>query len=85
MMNKHTLKGKNALVSHYYFEAVLVWGDAGKEGELRVDSVPSALYAIGAEGVDECRLQVGKPWMVLLKVSCLEMNWRRTRGITGCG
>lgn len=74
---KHTLKRKSALVSHYYFEAVLVWGDPGVEGGLRVDSVTSALYPIGAEEQDLCLLsldlpQRGVPWMVLLKVSCLE-------------
>jgi hypothetical protein len=46
---------------------------------LRVDSVASPLYVIGAEGEDVCTLsvdlpQADVPWMVLLKVSCLEGN-----------
>lgn len=76
-ITRHTLKLKNTLVSHYFLEAVLVWGDPGVEGGLRVDSATSPLYPAGAGTGERCRLSLelpegGAPWMVLLKVSSLE-------------
>jgi hypothetical protein len=53
-VSRHTLKRKNGLVSHYFLEAALLWGDAGAEGGLRVDSVTSPLYAVGADNKEPC-------------------------------
>lgn len=73
------VKQKSALVSHFYFDLVLVWGDAGIDGGLRLDSVCSPLYTFGEVPVPCCALllplpQDGAPWMLLLKLSCLEGN-----------
>jgi hypothetical protein len=71
------VKRYNRLVSHYYLEAVLVSGEPA--GSLRVESTDSKLYGFD-EGVQEsCVLQLplprpGVPWMLFLKVSCLEGN-----------
>ena len=72
------VKQKNALVSHYYFDLVLVWGNAGVDGGLRLDSVSSALYPFGTAH-QVCKLSLAlpesrAPWMLLLKTSCLEGN-----------
>lgn len=75
----NAVKQKSALVSHYYFDLVLVWGDAGLDGGLRLDSVSSPLYVFGGTGEGGCELvlslpESGMPWMLLLKTSCLEGN-----------
>ncbi len=70
------VKKQNQLVTHFYFEAVLVHGDVATGHDLRVDSTESALYAFGGELAEACVLALPlpaeQPWMVLLKVSCLE-------------
>jgi hypothetical protein len=73
------VRQKSAQVSHYYFELVLVWGDAGRDGGLRRDSVSSPLYSFGVDTAPHCELSLalpgcGAPWMLLLKTSCLEGN-----------
>lgn len=78
-IDRYTVKRHNSLVSHYYFDAVLVWGDPTKEKGLRVDSTTSPLYPIGEGRKSSCSLLLElpkkeAPWMVLLKVSCLEGN-----------
>jgi hypothetical protein len=70
------VKRHSPLVTHWWAEAVLVWGDPLSDG-LRVDSTESPLYAFADTSLTECRLEmdlpaVGHPWMLLLKVSCLE-------------
>lgn len=73
------VKPKSSLVSDYYFELVVVWGDLSTAGALRINSVHSALYPAGAAGERYCELRLplpasGEPWMLLLKISCLEGN-----------
>jgi hypothetical protein len=72
------VKQHNKIVSDYYFEAVVVQGDATKDNGLRVDSVQSQVYSF-AEDKKQCELMVDLPaqkgaWMLLLKISCIEGN-----------
>jgi hypothetical protein len=76
-VNAYTIKLHNGVVSAYYFELILLWGDAGSNNGLRVDEVDSPVYRIGEDYGSECRLSVelpleGEPWMAMLKVSCIE-------------
>ncbi|HEV7331907.1 MAG TPA: hypothetical protein VGN63_12780 [Flavisolibacter sp.] len=76
-LDRRAVKQKSSLVSDYYFELVVVWGDAGREGGLRLDSVSSPLYPFGRSAKRCCELSLslpgdGVPWMLLLKASCLE-------------
>jgi hypothetical protein len=72
------VKKQNSLATHFYFEAVMVYGDVAAENGLRVESTGSRLYAFGEEPEEVCELSLPLPeevsWMVLLKVSCLEGN-----------
>lgn len=74
----NSIKPFNRLVTHYYFEAVLLYGDAGKERALQTEEVTSALYPIEVETKDQCVLELELPvaedWCVLLKTSCIEGN-----------
>lgn len=78
-VNQRSVKQKSALASDYYFELVLVWGDVSIDEGLRLATVCSPLYAFGASVERCCELQLllpeeEVPWMVLLKISCLEGN-----------
>lgn len=78
VLDAKAVNQKNGLVSHYYFDLVLVWGDAGRDENLRLDTVTSPLYAFAKDnGCCELSLPLpatGEPWMLLLKISCLEGN-----------
>ncbi len=68
------LKIRSQLISHYFFELILLEGDAGIENDLNITSDMSAVYEAGKTAPD-CILRVRpakEPWMVLLKVSCIE-------------
>lgn len=72
-----TVKQHSPLVTDYYFDLVLLWGDAGDDGRLNSDSATSELFSIGKKRKISCRLSVPlprKPWIALLKVSCMEGN-----------
>jgi hypothetical protein len=74
-----TIKRHSQLVTHYYFEGVLILGDAGIENGLRVADMESRLYAFERQANEECVITFslpseGIPWMALLKVSCMEGN-----------
>ena len=76
-VNKCTIKRHNGIVTAYYFELILLWGDAGSDKGLRVEEVDSPVYHIAEDYKTECRLSLvlppdGQPWMALLKVSCIE-------------
>jgi hypothetical protein len=76
-VNTYTIKRHSELVSAYYFELILLWGDAGSDKSLRVEEVDSLVYRMEEDYGIECRLSVvlppeGETWMVLLKVSCIE-------------
>jgi hypothetical protein len=78
LTGKGSVVALNPLVTDYWFEAVILYGDAGEEGGLRTGSVESQLYAYkdGNEGL--CVLELDVPekgdWCVLLKMSSLEGN-----------
>ncbi|MDP4264472.1 MAG: hypothetical protein Q8941_18225 [Bacteroidota bacterium] len=79
LLHKNAVKRLNSLVTGYYFEVVLLSGDPGKPKGLRTDSEISPLYGFGEKRETECRLSLALPakkvpWMLLLKVSCLEDN-----------
>jgi hypothetical protein len=76
-VNVYTVKRHSEAVSAYYFELILLWGDAGNDKGLWVDVVDSVVYRIGEDYGRECRLSLvlppeGETWVVLLKVSCIE-------------
>lgn len=72
------VKKQNRLVTHFYFEGILLYGDLEKENGLRTEHAESKLYAFGKEPKEVCELRLLLPdygdWAVLLKVSCLEGN-----------
>jgi hypothetical protein len=77
-IEKGGIKQHNNLVSDYFFEAIVVQDDATKDNGLHVDSVESQVYHIGESG-KQCVLSLDLPtkkgpWMLLLKVSCIEGN-----------
>jgi len=70
---------QNTLVTDYYFEAVLLYGDPTMDGGLVTEDRTSELYHFGAETTAGCALDIpcapaGAPWLLFLKVSCLEEN-----------
>lgn len=77
-IQKDSVMPMNRLVTHYYFEAVLLYGNAGTENGLQTESVESALYPVHENGKSICVLELELPekddWCVLLKLSSLEGN-----------
>ena len=78
-IDKNTVRRHNKLVTDYYFEAILLYGDPARKNGLRVESETSPLYPAICESETECILRIvlpakKTPWMVLLKLSCLEGN-----------
>ena len=76
-VDTYTIKRHSELVSAYYFELILLWGDAGSDKGLRVEEVNSPVYRMEDDFGSECRLSLvlppeGETWMALLKVSCIE-------------
>ena len=76
-VKEYTITRHSGIVTAYYFELILLWGDAGCEKGLRVEEVDSAVYRIEEDYSSDCRLSLvlppeGQPWMALLKVSCIE-------------
>jgi hypothetical protein len=67
----------NSIVTNYYFELILLYGDAAKENWLWTENTDSDIYVIGADYDKDCRLGLvlpDQPWIALLKVGCLEDN-----------
>lgn len=68
----------NTLVTHYYFEAVLLYGNASIERGLQAEHAISSLYSIGTDTKSRCvltlRLPENEDWCLFLKMSCLEGN-----------
>ena len=76
-VNAYTIEQHNEIVTAYYFELILLWGDAGSDMGLRVEEVDSPVYLMEEDYKTECRLSLvlppeGHPWIALLKVSCIE-------------
>jgi hypothetical protein len=73
------IKQYSRLVTDFYFEGILLYGDALTDGALKVEYAVSKPYAFTNTATDNCILilplpQKNVPWMLLLKVSCLEGN-----------
>jgi hypothetical protein len=73
----YTMEPKNNLVTDYYFEAVLLYGDVTIDNGLRIDSSISALYPFKGAVETKCELTLQLPattfpWMIMLKASCQE-------------
>lgn len=73
------VKKHNSLVTDFYFEGILLYGDAMQDGSLAVEYSVSAPYSFTNIITGCCKLKLplppnGIPWMLLLKVSCLEGN-----------
>ncbi|MEP6466450.1 MAG: hypothetical protein ABJB05_09090 [Parafilimonas sp.] len=76
-ITRYTIKRLNTLVTNYWFELVLLYGDAGKEDGLRTESEDSTVYAIETSYKNDCRLSLvlpEQPWIALLKVNSIEGN-----------
>ncbi len=76
-IDQYTVKKHSELVTNYYFDLLMLYGDAGMDGGLRLDSTSSTVYPIGSGKGDDCVLELGipdAPWMLVLKVSCIEEN-----------
>jgi hypothetical protein len=78
-VSKNAVQQHNRLVTHFYFEGILLSGDALKEGALQVEYALSKPYNFIDTITDDCKLalplpEIKQPWMLLLKVSCLEGN-----------
>jgi hypothetical protein len=75
-LDNHSVRAKNKLVSQFYFDFILLWGDPSKKNKLRIDSDTSSMYPFKKKFNTECRLSLDLPskgpWMALLKVSCFE-------------
>lgn len=73
------VQAKNKLATGYYFDAVLVYGNPEEEAGLTVVAESSSLYSFTDRNIYDVELllplpAVGIPWMLLLKISCLEGN-----------
>jgi hypothetical protein len=71
----YTIKRLNTLVTNYYFELILLYGDAGKANGLRIESEESAVYEVGKDYDLTLTLRLvlpEQPWIALLKVNCIE-------------
>lgn len=72
-----TIKKFNRLITDYYFELVLLYGNVAKDQGLRTESVESAVYAIAKDYKKPCTLRMvlpDQPWIALLKVNSFEGN-----------
>ena len=74
-VGERTLNRLNTLVTNYYFELVLLYGDAVKANGLRTESMESDVYEIEKNYNLTLKLHLvlpEKPWIALLKVNSIE-------------
>jgi len=74
-VGERTLNRLNTLITNYYFELVLLYGDAGKANGLRTESMESEVYEIEKDYNLRLKLHLvlpEQPWIALLKVNCIE-------------
>jgi hypothetical protein len=68
----------NKLVTNYFVELVLLWGDASIDGGLQTSYAISPLFSFAQTEVMENQLYLDipddEPWIAMIKVSCLEGN-----------
>jgi hypothetical protein len=73
------IEAQNRLATEFYFELVLLYGDANEEWGLRTENVESPLYVYGDRAkrvrVLELDLPDQEDWCVILKVNSLEGNY----------
>ena len=75
LIHEATVKRYSRLVTDYYFELILMQGDAMSLPSLDITVVESRLFPISSRNEKPCRLEMPVPdknWIALLKVSCLE-------------
>ncbi len=73
-INENTIKQNSGIVSGYFFQLIMVYGECNEEYGLKVEEETSEVYDIGQQNTD-CRMLMVLPekeWMVVLKVSCIE-------------
>jgi hypothetical protein len=74
----HALHRPNNLATHYYFEAVLLFGDLNKESGLQTTTVSSPPYAFNSNAQTNCSLTLPLPadadWCLLLRLACMQGN-----------
>jgi hypothetical protein len=73
------VKKLNTLVTDFYFEGILLYGDVLADEPLKVEYAISQPYNFTNTATDDCKLILplpknNEPWMLMLKVSCLEGN-----------
>jgi hypothetical protein len=73
------VKALNNLVTDYYFDAILLFGDAGKEHGLTVEVQTSPRYTFTMKQPPSCSfrftlLNPGTPFLLFLKLSSIEGN-----------
>lgn len=78
-VTKNAVRQNNRLVTHFYFEGILLYGDALQEASLKTAFILSNPYSFTGEYHDDCKLVLQLPkkddsWMLMLRVSCLEGN-----------
>lgn len=76
LLRENIVKALTKMVTGYYFEAILLYGDPAKQNSLRIDSEVSPVYNIHSTTDTVCRLSLLLPakktsYMVLLKLSCM--------------
>jgi hypothetical protein len=78
-VKQDVVQKRNKLITHFYFDAIILYGDMTKENGLRIDADTSPFYPYENTPAVDCKLSVSLParklpWMVLLKVTCQELN-----------
>jgi hypothetical protein len=73
------VKKHNTRVTDFYFEGILLYGDVLVDKPLKVEYAISQPYSFTNTATAGCKLilplpQNNEPWMMMLKVSCLEGN-----------
>ncbi len=74
---RFTINRLNTLITNYYFELILLYGDISAENGLRTESTDSAVYVIKTDYKNDCRLSIvlpERPWIALLKINTIEGN-----------
>jgi hypothetical protein len=72
------VKQTGTLVTDFYFQAILLYGDPSIENGLRSRSIESPLFPIDLEKKTKCIMKMKLPkednWVLLLKINSLEGN-----------
>lgn len=78
-VNPNSVKCRSNLLTDFYFDAVLLYGDPSSKNKLRIESDTSPVYTFSKELNNDCSLTLALPakkipWMMLLRVTCREGN-----------